>query len=92
MDPVMDVLDLTPIQHDNQNSLRNYSQKFNTTVIKMMGYDGALKSVKNVTNAIMRLPKYFQQKFYRDFRFKTAEGGRGASIWPPLWFFEKYIF
>ena len=32
-----------------------------------MGYDGALKSVENVTKAVMRLPKYLRQKFYCDF-------------------------
>ena len=33
-----------------------------------MGYDGALKSVENVTKAVMRLPKYLRQKLYRDLK------------------------
>ena len=46
-----EVLEPPPIQHDNQNSLRNCHQKLKTTVtwLKTMGYDGALKSVENVT-------------------------------------------
>ena len=55
-----EVLELPQIQFDDQNSLRNYHQKLKTIVTwyKTMGYDGALKSVENVTKAIMRLPKY----------------------------------
>ena len=51
------VLELPSIQHDDQNSLRNYHQKLETTVIwlKTMGYDGALKSVENVIKAVMHL-------------------------------------
>ena len=51
-----EVLELPPIQHDDQNSLRNYHQKLKTIVtwLKTMGYDGALKSVENVTKAVMR--------------------------------------
>ena len=65
-----DVLELPPIQHYDQNSLRNYHQKLKTTStwLKTMGYDGALKSVENVTKVVMRLPKYIRQKFYRDFK------------------------
>ena len=65
-----EVLELPPIQHDDQNSLRNYHQKLKTIVtwLKTMGYDGALKSVENVTKAVMRLPKYLRQKFYRNFK------------------------
>ena len=65
-----EVLELPPIQHDHQNSLRNYHQKLKTIVtwLKTMGYDGALKSVENVTKAVMRLPKYLRQKFYRNFK------------------------
>ena len=33
-----------------------------------MGYDGVLKSIKNVTKAVMRLLKYLQQTFYHDFK------------------------
>ena len=33
-----------------------------------MGYDGALKSVENITKAVMRLPKYLRQKLYRDLK------------------------
>ena len=33
-----------------------------------MGYDGALKSVENVTKVIMHLPKYLRQTFYRNFK------------------------
>ena len=29
-----------------------------------MGYHGALKSVENVTKAVMRLSNYLRQKFY----------------------------
>ena len=67
---LMEVLELPPIQHDDQNSLRNYHQKLKTIVtwLKTMGYDGALKSVENVTKAVMRLPKYLRQKFYRNFK------------------------
>ena len=32
-----------------------------------MGYDGALKSMENVSKAVMRLPKYLRQKFDCDF-------------------------
>ena len=65
-----EVLELPPIKHDDQNSLRNYHQKLKTIVtwLKTMGYDGALKSVENVTKAVMRLPKYLRQKFYRNFK------------------------
>ena len=65
-----EVLELPPIQHDDQNSLRNYHQKLKTIVtwLKTMGYDGALKSVENVTKVVMRLPKYLRQKFYRNFK------------------------
>ena len=65
-----DVLELPPIQHYDQNSLRNYHQKLKTTStwLKTMAYDGALKSVENVTKVVMRLPKYIRQKFYRDFK------------------------
>ena len=64
------VLELPLIEHDDQNSLRNYHQKLETIVawLKTMGYDGPLKSVENVTKAVMRLPKYLRQKFYRDFK------------------------
>ena len=64
------VLELPLIEHDDQNSLRNYHQKLKTIVawLKTMGYDGPLKSVKNVTKAVMRLTKYLRQKFYRDFK------------------------
>ena len=65
-----DVLELPPIQHDDQNSLRNYHQNLKTTVtrLKAMDYDGVLTSVENVTKAVMGLPKYLRQKFYRDFK------------------------
>ena len=65
-----EVLELPPTQHDDQNILRNYHQKLKTTVtwLKTMGYDGALKSVENVTKAVMRLRKYLRQKFYRNFK------------------------
>ena len=65
-----EVLELPPIKHDDQNSLRNYHQKLKTIVtwLKTMGYDGALKSVENVTKAVMRLPKYLLQKFYHNFK------------------------
>ena len=65
-----DVLELPRIQHDDQNSLRNYHQKMKTTVnwIKTMGYDGALKSVENINKVVMRLPKILRQKFYREFK------------------------
>ena len=33
-----------------------------------MGYNGALKSVENVTRAVMRLPKYLLDKFYHDYK------------------------
>ena len=33
-----------------------------------MGNDGALKSVEKVTKAVMCLPKYLRQTFYRDFK------------------------
>ena len=33
-----------------------------------MGYDGALKSMENVTKAVMHLPKYLRQKFDCDFK------------------------
>ena len=33
-----------------------------------MDYDETLKSVENVTKAVMRLPKYLRQKFYRNFK------------------------
>ena len=66
----MEVLELPPIQHDDENSLRNDHQKLKSTVtwLKTMGCDGALKSVENVTKAVMHLPKYLRQKFHRDFK------------------------
>ena len=65
-----EVLELPPIQHYDQNSLKNYHQKLKNTVtwLKKIGYDGALKSVKKVTKAVMRLPKYLRQKFYHGFK------------------------
>ena len=64
------VLELPPIQHDDQNSLRNYHQKLKTIVtwLKTMGYDGTLKSMENASKAVMRLPKYLRQKFYHNFK------------------------
>ena len=64
------VLELPPIQHDDQNSLRNYHQKLKSIVtrLKTMGYDEALKSVEKVIEAVMGLPKYLRQKFYRNFK------------------------
>ena len=63
------VLELPLIQHDHQNSLRNYHRKLKTTVtwLKTMCYDKAPKSVENVW-AVMRLPKYLWQKLYGDFK------------------------
>ena len=63
------VLELPLIQHDHQNSLRNYHRKLKTTVtwLKTMCYDKAPKSVENV-RAVMRLPKYLWQKLYDDFK------------------------
>ena len=65
-----EVLELPPIQHDDQNSLRNYHQKLKSIVtwLKTMGYDEALKSVENVIEAVMGLPKYLRQTFYRNFK------------------------
>ena len=65
-----EVLELPPIQHYDQNSLKNYHQKLKNTVtwLKKIGYDGALKSVKKLTKAVMRLPKYLRQKFYHGFK------------------------
>ena len=59
------VLELPPIQHDDQIILRNYHQKLKTIVtwLKIMADDGALKSVENVNKAVMHLPKYLRQKF-----------------------------
>ena len=33
-----------------------------------MGYDGALKSVENITKVVIRLPKYLRKTFYRNFK------------------------
>ena len=65
-----EVQERPPIQHDDQNSFRNYHQKRKTIVTwrKTMDYDETLKSVENVTKAVMRLPKYLRQKFYRNFK------------------------
>ena len=65
-----EVLELPPIQHDDQNSVRNCHKKLKTIVtwLKTMGHDGALKSVENLTKAVMRLPKYLRQKFYCRFK------------------------
>ena len=62
------VLDLLPVQHDDQISLRHYDQKLQTTMtwLKTMGYNGALKSIENVTKAVRRLQKYLRYNFYRD--------------------------
>ena len=67
---LQDALELPPIQHDDRNSLRKYHQKLKTTFtwLKTMGYNGALKSVENVTRAVMRLPKYLLDKFYHDYK------------------------
>ena len=33
-----------------------------------MDYNAGLKSVENLTNSVMLLPKYIRHKFYRDFK------------------------
>ena len=48
-----DVLELPPIQHENQNNLRKLP-----TWLKTMGYDGALQFLENVTKAVMCFLKY----------------------------------
>ena len=52
-----DVLELPLILHGDQNNLKNYHQKPKTaaTWLETMSYDGAIKSVENVTKAIMCL-------------------------------------
>ena len=58
-----EVSELPPIQHDDQNSLRNYHQKLKTIVtwLKTMGYDGERNQGCHAT-------KYLRQKFYRSFK------------------------
>lgn len=57
--------------------LRNNLQKRKTTIIclKTMDYKAGLKSVENLTNSVMLLPKYIRHKFYRDFKIINSNDG-----------------
>ena len=82
------VLDQPQIQPNDKTSLRRYTQSLRSTVIwlKSMGYNSAIQSVKNVTKAVMRLPRFMRSKFYQDFKDSTYDNNDLN-----LEYFEKWL-
>ena len=64
------LFDLPPLLHNDHQGLRCYYQQLKGTLtwLQSMGYDAVLRSIDNVTKAIMRLPKQLRSKFYIDMK------------------------
>ena len=61
------VLDQSQIQTDHQKDLKQFRQQLKTVItwLTSMGYFSSINSIKNVTKAVMRLPKNLRTSYYK---------------------------
>ena len=70
-----ELFDQPQLQAKNKPAIRSFQQQLKTTVIWLssMGYHSAIQSTDKITKAVTRLPNYFRNKFYKEFKSNNID-------------------